>query len=190
MSMGLKPFVRALQIGLICVAMLWVSITVSRGAADPKAADPKAAATKAPAGKAVGGKTNAAPAEVIIPKSVFTFDAKTALDPFYPQSVRLRPPPPKPVVTPGTTTAPVKPPEPPNPYKDFTLKGITGPRNNRLALISTTIKNYDLAVGDALTVKTPSGSVKLKCLEIKDRSIVIMVEGAAERKELLLPSGY
>ena len=62
------------------------------------------------------------------------------------------------------------------------LKGITGPPERRIALIN----NLTFVKGEENDVKAGNGKVKIKVLEIRDKSVVITVEGAAQPKELLL----
>jgi hypothetical protein len=101
-------------------------------------------------------------------------------DPFFPKSSRY-------LVNQAATPTPKSPGEPQTPpppvdcYADIVVKGIS---------ISTrrfaTVNNQTFAPGDELAVKTPRGSVKLKVLEIKDRSVVVKADGNCEPKELPL----
>ncbi len=115
-------------------------------------------------------ETNAAPVEVVVPKSIFIDDAKIGKDPFYPKSTRRaeRPPSPdQPVVAPITQLA---------------LKGISGLKNRRFALIN----NQTIGVGETATVKVGLALIKVHCWEIRENSVVISMEGNSEKKELRL----
>jgi hypothetical protein len=65
------------------------------------------------------------------------------------------------------------------------LRGISGKANRRLALVN----GQTLAVGEEAAIRTTDGVVRIRCLEIRDRSVVVAVEGENERKELTLRSG-
>lgn len=58
------------------------------------------------------------------------------------------------------------------------LKGISGPTNRRLAIIN----NRTLAVGDEQDLVTPQGRIHIRCVEIKNNSVVI--ESAGSNHEL------
>ncbi|MBI3191390.1 MAG: hypothetical protein HYZ36_01910 [Pedosphaera parvula] len=153
-------------------------------------------AAKQPAKQPEQAKTNAAPKVVVIPKSVFTDDIKVGKDPFFPNSLRRNPPPPTPPKQPDTAKQadkpagpPPPPPPPPDPFKDFSLRGISGTATRKFATINTKVKSYVFRNGERLEVKTPEGSVFLRCVAIKDESVVISVEGKPGQKELLLRSG-
>lgn len=142
------------------------------------------------------GKTNAPPKVVVIPKSVFTDDIKVGKDPFFPNSLRRNPPPPPPKTPeqPGgkkdeKAAPPPPPPPPPDPFKDFSLRGISGTATRKFATIHTRIKSYVFRKGERQDVKTPEGSVSLRCVDIQDESVIIRIDGKPEQKELLLRSG-
>jgi hypothetical protein len=127
-----------------------------------------APATQTPppaAGKAKAA-TNAPPVEVEPPKSVFIDPGSPGegKDPFYPQSVRLRPPPP--VVTPAT---PIVTPA----VVQLDLKGISGVGNRRFAIIN----NRTFETGEDGEIAVNSGRVRVVCKEIKDDSVLVLVNG-------------
>ena len=62
------------------------------------------------------------------------------------------------------------------------LKGFSGPLNHRLVIIN----NHTFGVGDEGSVITPSGRIRLRCIEIKADSVVI--ETGSQRLELTYPS--
>lgn len=121
-------------------------------------------------------ETNRAPAGVIFPKSVF-IDDPNGKDPFFPN--RQRGVVPKPA--PGPVAAE------PN-WKALQLRGITGVGDQRYALIN----NLPFAKGEEGEVKVPAGKrgetakIKIKILEVKEKSVIIQVEGQSDQKELLL----
>ncbi len=127
----------------------------------------------APAAAVTPAETNAAPAEVIIPKSVFQDDAKNGKDPFFPKSARRA------ARIPSSTETVVAP------IVQLALKGISGPANRRFALIN----NQTLAVGETAQVRIPNGQVKVHCWEIRNDSVIVSVEGDPEKKELKLREG-
>jgi hypothetical protein len=58
------------------------------------------------------------------------------------------------------------------------LKGISGPPDRRLAIIN----NHTFAIGDEQDLATPQGRIHIRCVEIKDTTVVI--ETAGQRHEL------
>jgi thioredoxin-related protein len=74
------------------------------------------------------------------------------------------------------------PPAPPQRYTELVLKSISGTKNRRFALIN----NQTLAIGESARVKLEDSEVKVRCLEIRDRSIVVAVDGQEGSRELFL----
>jgi hypothetical protein len=64
--------------------------------------------------------------------------------------------------------------------QDIVLKSISGPSTRRLALIN----NQTLGTGEAGKVKAGQKTVTVKCLEIKDRSVVVQIEGIEQPREI------
>jgi thioredoxin-related protein len=98
-----------------------------------------------------------------------------------------------PVAPPQKTPAPTPPPKtysgPIHPapvirYTELTLKGITGSKNRRFALIN----NQTMAIGEKAKVKLGDGHVEVLCQEIRDDSVLIKVENEVAPKELKLKS--
>jgi len=155
----------------------------------PAKADAKAAAPAA---------AKAAPlVEVVIPKATFVDDPefKIGKDPFYPDTERRK----KKVVvpvdnTPGTTTpVVVVPPAPPKNLSEFiVLKSMFPGKRGRIATISAgSPKSYSWVAGDTEEVdvpdpKYPNRKVKVRCVEVKAKSVVLEIEGEG-RKEFNLP---
>jgi len=138
----------------LAAALLGLTFT-TRAAQTPPAASDKAKAT-----------TNAAPAELELPKSVFIIPTNSAegKDPFFPLSTRLNPPPPdKTTNVPPVVVQPVQ----------LDLKGISGALNHRLAIIN----NQTFGVGEEGEVTANSARVRIVCKEIKDDSVVVLVKG-------------
>lgn len=157
-----------------------LALALAAFAAETKPADAKKEPAK--------GATNSAPKALVIPKSVFVEDPnpRNGKDPFFPDSVRRLPVAAEPVKPsrPGTTNATAKPvvvvPVKKNP--SLVLQGISGSQNLRLA----TINGRNFEQGESVVVRTPEGMVRVTCVEILARSVIIRVEGDSERKELKL----
>jgi hypothetical protein len=92
-------------------------------------------------------------------------------DPFFPNSTRRNPVP----VAVATTD---KPP----PASELLLKGLVGSANHRLAVINNAI----LELGESISVRVPSGRVRIKCMEIGEDYAVILVEGEIQPRRLAL----
>lgn len=65
-------------------------------------------------------------------------------------------------------------------YTALELKGVSGPSNARLALIN----NQTIGAGETAKVKLGDSVVQVKCLEVKDDSAVVMIDGSNERRHL------
>ena len=70
----------------------------------------------------------------------------------------------------------------PNPQyvQDIVLKGISGTPDRRFAVIN----NQTLGKGETGRIKAGQKSVTVKCLEIKERSVVVQIEGIEQPKEI------
>src|SRR5262249_35504553 len=75
------------------------------------------------------------------------------------------------------------PPAPPPHYTDLVLKSISGPQNRRFALLN----NQTLAPGESARVKLEDREVKVRCIEIRDRSVIVAVDGQSTPREIKLP---
>ncbi len=159
MKRALPPvgFAPACLVAAAVVATLWT--TPSR--ADSRPNTPRTAASA----------SNAAPAEIVIPKSVFVIPSspREGTDPFFPKSTRRVEPLPK-------DTRPAA-------SAELHLKGFSGPPQHRLAIIN----NYTMAAGEESDLNLGSARVHVRCVEIKDDSVVVEVGG--ERRELRLRQG-
>ncbi len=146
------------------VQRLALILTLGAALAAQAGAPPNAAAAM-PRARA----TNAAPAAVAIPKSVFTLptNAREGRDPFYPASARFY-------------TQPVTRTQLPPPAVVLELRGISGPPQRRLAIIN----NRNFAAGEDNEVITANGPTRVHVLEIREDSVVVEVGG--ERRVLYL----
>ena len=143
---------------------------------------PLTAATASPK----AGDKSPVPQPFVVPKSEFVDDYKSGRDPFFPNSRRRNPAPPTPVPDPrakdkGTVAEAVPA---PTFSSSLYLKGISkGLRGRRFALIN----NITFAPGEQYLVKTLGGTNLVRCLEIKDVSVTVQIEGSNETKNLYLP---
>lgn len=106
---------------------------------------------------------------VPLPKSVFVDDANMGKDPFFPLSTRRGPQKVKDV--PVIDTIP-----------DIALKGVSGAVTRRLAIIN----NKTFEVGEEGELKSKGQNVRIKCVEIKEKSVVVRINGL-ERELFLSP---
>jgi hypothetical protein len=109
----------------------------------------------APANQSPSAKTNALRSVFILPTA-----PKEGRDPFFPKSNR-------PYETAVTATNAV--PE----VTALIVKGISGSTDHRLVIIN----NHTFAAGDIADVITDQGRIRVHCIEIKPRSVVIEVSG-------------
>jgi hypothetical protein len=113
--------------------------------------------------------------KVEVPQSVFADDADAGRDPFFPRSgrrVASRP-------TPAFAPSPQNP--VPTHFSQFKLMGISGTASRRIALIN----NRTFEAGEEAEIKTLDGKVRIRCLEVKENSVVVLV-GGSQRKEIFL----
>jgi hypothetical protein len=106
----------------------------------------------------------------VIPKSLFIDDVTVGKDPFFPRSTR-RGPQIKEVVAAAIETTP-----------DLLLKGVSGTSTRRLAIIN----NRTFEVGEEGEIRIKGQSVRVKCMEIKDKSVQVKINGV-DRELLLAP---
>ena len=121
--------------------------------------------------------TNRPPAEVIIPKSIFVTNDAAGKDPFFPNSTRPR-----------LTADPKKTDDgaPPQTLVADALRllGITTDMaGKRIALIN----NLTFAQGEEHDVRVGIGKLKVRCVEIREKSVLVSVVGQNEQYELVLP---
>jgi hypothetical protein len=144
----------------IACLVAWVAFGTLVGAATNPPATP--GASKA--------ATNTAPADIVIPTSEFIMPASVAegRDPFFPVSTRSTP------VVVNTNTS-VK-----APTVSLTLQGISGTLERRFALIN----GRTFEVGEEAEVSAGKSRVHVHCLEIKEDSVTIEVEGKPQELKL------
>jgi len=105
------------------------------------------------------------------PKSVFTDDPSFGKDPFFPKSARRK-------------FVPKAPDERPDPTVPgfITLRGISSVQGRKLAIIN----NYTVGEGEEFLLKHNGQPLKIQCVEIKEKSVIINSGGAT--KEIFLRS--
>jgi hypothetical protein len=137
---------------LLCAALLFC-LAFACPAAQTKTTSP------APA------RTNASPAQLELPKSVFIIPTapQEGKDPFFPLSMRLFAS--AVVKTDGHPAAP--------PVVELKLNGISGTVDHRLAIVN----NRTFEAEEEGAVSTSSGRVPIRCLEIKPDSVRVLVNG-------------
>lgn len=133
-----------------------------------------------PTAKSAKGSTNAEPVAAMREVAAFTDVITTGQDPFFPDSQRRDPRPVKPAnnnTGKAAAPVPIK-----NPAQHVVLRGITGSASKRLALINNTA----FAVGEEQTVQTLDGPIRVKCVQILERSVLVSLDGQSETKEIPL----
>ena len=117
----------------------------------------------------LGAQPNALPqVDVVQPyQSVFVDDPKFGKDPFFPRSKRRG------VELVSTNTAYAAVP-------DLVLKGISGLKEKRLALVN----NRTLEKGEEAEIKVNNQPLRVRCVEIREKSVVLSVDG--QIKEIFL----
>ena len=118
-----------------------------------------------------------AQAEVLVPKSLFDDGPQAGKDPFFPHSTRR--------LEAALTTTSTNVVAPTSFLSQLALKGISGSKGQLLAIIN----NATMAAGELAEVKVGGRTVKIRCREIRDRSVLIELEGGGEVKELKLRDG-
>src|SRR6266487_1959996 len=114
--------------------------------------------------------TNRAPAQVTIPQSVFATEGATGKDPFFPNSIRR-------IKRDDSGKQ--------RPTRDFSaLLKLTGIAGGVRPI--ATINNLTFAVGEEQEVKVEGGKVRIRVLEIREKSVKINVEQLSQPIELKL----
>ena len=73
----------------------------------------------------------------------------------------------------------------PQRYTNLVLKSLSGTKNRRFALLN----NQTLGVGESASVQLEDKSVRVRCLEIRERSVMVQVEGESLLREVRLVDG-
>ncbi len=152
------------------VLALVLFATACKPAPPPAGPPPKPAAPKA---NSVPAVTNVVSNKYI---SVFTdLPPPKGVDPFFPDSHRRDPAAPAVVIS-----------ERPQPAANILLKGVVGAPSHRLAVLGGGLNNTILETGESGTLRTASGSMRVKCIEIGENYAVIRVEGESQFRRLEL----
>jgi len=125
---------------------------------------------------ALAGSTLAKPGTAAVPKSVFADDPAKGKDPFFPDSIRRK------EALPPVTSPTNAMPESATLFSHLQLKGISGSRDRRLAIINTAT----LAVGETADIRCAGRAVKVRCREIRESSVVVEIVGLGETREIRL----
>ncbi len=161
-------------------AVLGLTLCVVAGLAVACGPKPAAKNDAKPTAKSAKGSTNAEPVAVVREVAAFTDVITTGQDPFFPDSQRRDPRPVKPANNNSGKAAapvPIK-----NPAQHVVLRGIIGSAGKQLALIN----NTPFAAGEEQTVQTPDGPIRVKCVQILERSVLVSLDGQSETKEIPL----
>jgi len=65
------------------------------------------------------------------------------------------------------------------------LKGVSGVPGKRLAMLN----NRTVEAGEETEVKINNQTIRVRCVEVRDKSVVIGIEGTAETREIHLRQG-
>jgi hypothetical protein len=73
---------------------------------------------------------------------------------------------------------------------NLSLRGITATKTRRIAEVNTGVRSYSFLKGDLQLLRLPGDrQLKVRCLDIRDRSAIFQAEGEPETKELFLREG-
>ena len=73
---------------------------------------------------------------------------------------------------------------------NLTLRGLSGIQARRVAVVYTGARSYDFRKGDTTLIRLPSDKqLKVRCVDIRERSAIFQAEGETETKELFLREG-
>jgi hypothetical protein len=162
----MKPFSPMLRPKPLLLAALLLWLAFPSLAAQTKTNTPPSPAS---------APTNALPARLEIPKSVFLIPTtpQQGKDPFFPRSMRLFT-----SVVFSTNLQPT-----PAVTVELKLNGISGTLARRLAIIN----NRTFEANEEGVVSTASGPVRIRCLEIRADSVLVQIGG--EQRILRLRPG-
>ena len=68
---------------------------------------------------------------------------------------------------------------------ELKLRSIHGPRQKRQAVIN----DHRFSVGETIILRLSTSTVKVHCVEIRERSVIVTVNGGREKRELRLAGG-
>ena len=73
---------------------------------------------------------------------------------------------------------------------NLSLRGLVGTKTRRFATVHSGVKSYDFAKGEEMLIRLPNDKqLKVRCLDIGDRSAKFQIEGETQTKELFLRDG-
>lgn len=162
----MKPFSPMLRPKPLLLAALLLWLAFPSLAAQTKTNSPPSTAS---------APTNALPARLEIPKSVFLIPTtpQQGKDPFFPRSMRL--------FTSAVVSTNLQP--APAVTVELKLNGTSGTSARRLAMIN----NRTFEANEEGAVSTVSGLVRIRCLEIRADSVLVQIGG--EQRILRLRPG-
>jgi hypothetical protein len=123
-------------------------------------------------------KPNAKTLGFAVPQSTFVDKADSGRDPFFPYSTRRRE-----TVVRAVPTNNI--PQINALLEKLSLKGISGVKGQPLALINSST----IAEGELAEIRCGHQLVKVRCLEIRERSVLVELDGTRETKEIKLREG-
>ena len=112
-------------------------------------------------------------------KSVFVTDPAAGKDPFFPNSTRR-------TLAPDQNSVTNLAPQPSALFNNLTLKGISGAKKGQMLAL---INSSTVGEGELAEIRCGQQVVKIRCREIRPRSVVIELDGVGEVKELKLREG-
>lgn len=117
--------------------------------------------------------------EPVVPKSVFVNIPESGKDPFFPNSTRR-------LHTLARVVSTTNAPQTSAVWGQLVLKGISGTKAQPLALINSST----IAEGEVADIKWGLRQVvKVRCLEIRDSSVLVQLVGTSETRELKFREG-
>lgn len=106
------------------------------------------------------------------PKSLFTFDPKTSKDPFFPKTDRFK--------RFAVKTNDTELPPPPLFPEGIRYKGFSGTPGRPMAIIN----NKTVEKGERFELLINGQRIRIQCVEIKDRSVVLEINGITKELKL------
>ena len=121
------------------------------------------------AGRAAHSAAPAVPADIQFVRSTFVNSPTLGKDPFYPKSTRRG------AVTHTNITEVT-----PTFVSSLVLKGISGPKSHRLAIIN----NRTFEIGEEAEIRSLGQTFRVKCVEIRDDGVIVSVNGQSQKLSL------
>jgi len=124
-------------------------------------------------------KAAAKSSEPVVPKSVFMSSPESGKDPFFPNSTRR-------LHTLARVVSTTDAPQKSAVWGQLILKGISGTKAQPLALIN----GSTFAKGEVADIKCASRQViRIRCLAVRENSVLVELDGTSETRELKLREG-